>query len=81
MIITVASFFLLKNKNTYYSGQSSDITCYKDNRPDKKIPCSDDNDCSFEKMSSFCNPDTYGLLECPNARYSCGDDGYCKGYC
>ncbi len=43
------------------------------------IPCSDNKDCSFEKMEDFCSPGRPNLLKCVGARYYCGKDGYCKG--
>ena len=43
------------------------------------IPCSNNRDCSFEKMKDFCSPGFPRLLKCAGARYYCGDDRYCKG--
>jgi hypothetical protein len=43
------------------------------------ILCSDNKDCSFEKMEDFCSPGHPNLLRCADAKYYCGDDGYCKG--
>ena len=47
------------------------------------IPCSNNNDCSVERMQNFCSPGHPNLLKCAlkcaGARYYCGDDGYCKG--
>ena len=62
------------------------IHCSKFIEEEKKVittkenmPCSNDNDCSYEKMKSNCNPDSPSLLLCIGAKYYCGSDGYCKG--
>ena len=43
------------------------------------VPCSNNDDCSIEKMQDFCSPGHPSLLKCAGARYYCGNEGYCKG--
>lgn len=45
----------------------------------ESIPCSNDSDCSKEKMKSYCGSLQVSLLECYNVEYFCDNDGHCKG--
>lgn len=61
------------------------ITCYgadesQINRTIKQgIPCSNDGDCSIEKMNKACRPGQADMLLCAGAQYYCGDQGACQG--
>ena len=46
---------------------------------EEHIPCSNNEDCSIEKMQDFCSPGHPSLLKCAGARYYCGSEGYCIG--
>ena len=74
-------------KETDYSKCSSSytISCYSTpvgngvETIKENVPCLIDNDCSIENMGFYCEPGDPSLLLCANARYYCGEDGYCKG--
>ena len=79
--ILISGFLIFSKGSTKYFMYSDHYTvsCYQGSEKVKNIPCSSDKDCSIENMHAYCSPGYFDQLECPGARYYCGDDGYCKG--
>ena len=87
--IFVALFVLVFTTNLKYFFLCSNhfiVDCWQESKTQESnpiikelIPCSNNEDCSIEKMQDFCSPGHPNLLKCAGARYYCEDDGYCKG--
>jgi len=83
LVVLIISFFVFGEGPLKHSVCSDHYTvaCYHDSEETKNVSCSSDRDCSPENMDEFCHPGYASQLKCTNARYYCGNDGYCKGCC
>ncbi len=81
LVIIDLKYSLCSDHFTVYCWQESKtkepITIIKEH-----IPCANNRDCFVAlKLESFCSPGYASFLKCAEARYYCGNDGYCKGCC
>lgn len=77
-------FFYYNSKIESNDASIKTVYCHDKNnefgKKNLKIPCLNDDDCSYSRMIEFCQPVELAIADCGTKNF-CGKDRFCKHDC